>query len=234
MCLSSCQKGKGKELVLYDFVPSYIEIAVVDGGEDNYGGYVITNLLGSMKFIPYMKRLPKGGIHPLHIRKDDGRVLVHKAYSSRLISVPDSRVDRCGLLIGGESAMYRYSFGNVRPDGSPVYSQPSEVLEKNAPLYGGSLTVPNVVDWDGDGVLDIVAGNSEGRLLFFKNNGTNRNPDFAMSEEICAGGKSRGRRRHAGLLNFQFEHRSALPQLIEASGAVRASGCISEFPVQAA
>lgn len=165
------------------------EIAVVDGGEDNYGGYVITNLLGSMKFIPYMKRLPKGGIHPLHIRKDDGRVLVHKAYSSRLISVPDSRADRCGLLIGGESAMYRYSFGNVRPDGSPVYSQPSEVLEKNAPLYGGSLTVPNVVDWDGDGVLDIVAGNSEGRLLFFKNNGTNRNPDFAMSEEICAGGK---------------------------------------------
>ena len=46
----------------------------------------------------------------------------------------------------------------------------------------------NYADWDGDGVLDIVAGNSEGRLLFFKNNGTDREPDFAMSEEICAGG----------------------------------------------
>lgn len=48
--------------------------------------------------------------------------------------------------------------------------------------------MPNVVDWDGDGALDIVAGNSEGRLLFFKNRGTNTEPGFARSEEVCAGG----------------------------------------------
>lgn len=165
------------------------EIAAVDAGDGCYGGYVVTNLLGSMKFIPYMERIPKGGIHPFHIRDEKGNVLVHKAYSSRLISVADGPGNRSGLLIGGEAAMYRYSFLRLAADGSPVYSPAAAVLEKNAPLYGGSLTVPNVVDWDGDGVLDIVAGNSEGRLLFFKNNGTDAEPDFAMSEEICAGGK---------------------------------------------
>lgn len=164
------------------------EIAIVSSQDGSYSGYAVTNLLGSMKYIPYMKRIPAGGIHPYHMKKDDTRVLVHKAYSSRLISVPDATGSRSGLLIGGEAAMYRYSFVRLAHDGSPVYTEPMPVLEKNAPLYGGSLTVPNVVDWDGDGVLDIVAGNSEGRLLFFKNNGTDREPDFAMSEEICAGG----------------------------------------------
>ena len=48
VCLSSCQKGKGKELVLYDFVPSYIEIAVVDGNGNNlidpaYDGNILGN-----------------------------------------------------------------------------------------------------------------------------------------------------------------------------------------------
>ena len=65
------------------------EIAAVDAGDGCYGGYVVTNLLGSMKFIPYMERIPKGGIHPFHIRDEKGNVLVHKAYSSRLISVAD-------------------------------------------------------------------------------------------------------------------------------------------------
>ena len=50
VCLSSCQKGKGKELVLYDFVPSYIEIAVVDGNGNNlidpaYDGNILGNVL---------------------------------------------------------------------------------------------------------------------------------------------------------------------------------------------
>ena len=52
-----------------------------------------------------------------------------------------------------------------------------------------SRLLRKVIDRDVAGVLDIVAGNSEGRLLFFKNNGTDAEPDFAMSEEICAGGK---------------------------------------------
>lgn len=164
------------------------ELACVRSADGSCDGYLFTNKLGSMKFIPYRKKIPTGGLPPLHVMRDNERIRVHTAYSSRVIPYPSGRNDRQDLIIGGEAAMYHYRFLGFTPEGAPIYSDPAPVLQRNAPLYGGSLTVPNVVDWDGDGALDIVAGNSEGRLLFFKNRGTNTEPDFARSEEVCAGG----------------------------------------------
>ncbi|WP_418991790.1 FG-GAP repeat domain-containing protein [Alistipes sp.] len=165
------------------------ELACVRSADGGYDGYLFTNRLGSMKFIPYLKKLPPGGLTPLHVMRDEKRVRVHPAYSSRVIPFSASPGAQSDLVIGGEAAMYHYRHTGQTSGGAPVYADPKPVLQRHAPLYGGSLTVPNVVDWDGDGRLDIVAGNSEGRLLFFKNNGTNRHPDFAPSEEVCAGGK---------------------------------------------
>lgn len=165
------------------------ELGCVRSADGRLDGYLFTNRLGSMKYIPYLKRLPAGGIHPLHVRKDEHNIRVHSSYSSRLISLASKPGDCESLLIGGESAMYTYRFEGFTAKGEPLYNAQRPVLERHAPVYGSSLTVPNVVDWDGDGVLDIVAGNSEGRLLFFKNRGTDAVPDFAMSEELCAGGE---------------------------------------------
>ena len=165
------------------------ELACVRSADGRYDGYLFTGMLGSMKFIPYCKRIPAAGLAPQYVMKDDRNIRVHRAYSSRIIAVPAAGRGCSDILIGGESAMYRYRFEGFAANGAPLYAEPETVLERNAPLYGGSLTVPNVVDWDGDGVLDIVAGNSEGRLLFFKNCGTNHEPDFARSEEVCAGGQ---------------------------------------------
>ena len=36
-------------------------------------------------------------------------------------------------------------------------------------MYGGSLVSPTMGDWDGDGTVDVLAGNSEGRVQFFRN-----------------------------------------------------------------
>lgn len=165
------------------------EVACVRSDDGAYDGYLFTNRLGSMKFIPYRKGAAGEGLAPTHVMRDEQRVRVHTAYSSRVISFSKDRAGCCDLMIGGESALYHYRYLGQTASGAPIYSDPQPVLQRKAPLYGGSLTVPNVVDWDGDGALDIVAGNSEGRLLFFKNRGTNQTPDFARSEELQAGGQ---------------------------------------------
>ena len=153
------------------------EIAAIRDKSGNRDGYVITNSQGCMKFVDAVS----GNVE--YINGLDNNVLQHRTYGCRAIAWPAADGSRSDLLVGGEGAMYVYRNNSGR------YSSPSVVLEKHAPVYGGSLTVPNVCDWDGDGADDIVAGNSEGRLLFFKNNGSNKAPDFALPVPVMADGK---------------------------------------------
>ncbi len=94
------------------------------------------------------------------------------------------------LIAAGEGGLYYYRFsGAFTGEDKPIYDDPVPVLEEKADLYAGTLPVPNVVDWDGDGVMDIVSGNSEGRVLFFRNIGSNAAPAFAPGAPIEAGGR---------------------------------------------
>lgn len=162
------------------------KVACVRGADGTFDGYVIAGNLGALKFVPFQKKFPRGGVVPRTLRDPDGNVFLHRAYSNQLISFPSAPGDRTSLLVGGECALHLYP----HQEGSePVYGVPSYVWERHAPIYGGSLTVPNVFDWDGDGAQDIIAGNSEGRLLFFKNLGTDAEPDFRDSEEMESDGK---------------------------------------------
>ncbi|MCQ2184128.1 MAG: VCBS repeat-containing protein [Bacteroidales bacterium] len=163
-----------------------VKVAAVRSSDGSFDGYVMSGKLGALKFVPYMKKYPKEGVNPVVLREPDGKVLLHRAYSNQIMSFPSCNGDRSSLLVGGECALYLYSHVS---GAEPVFNLPQFIWEREAPLYGGSLTVPNVVDWDGDGVLDIVAGNSEGRLLFFKNKGSNAEPSFATSAELCADGE---------------------------------------------
>lgn len=162
------------------------KVASVRSTDGILDGYIVGSNLGALKFVPYVKKVPSGGLQARPLRKPDGSVRDHGAYSNQLAAYPDMDKGRTSLIVGGECAPRIYRM--LSPDG-PVYDERRFVWQRGAPLYGGSLTVPNVVDWDGDGALDIIAGNSEGRLLFFKNNGNDAVPDFAPSVEMESDGE---------------------------------------------
>jgi hypothetical protein len=48
---------------------------------------------------------------------------------------------------------------------------------------------PQGVDWDNDGKLDLIAGDSSGHVWFFRNIGTAKDPKLAAGVLLKAGGK---------------------------------------------
>jgi hypothetical protein len=47
---------------------------------------------------------------------------------------------------------------------------------------------PYVIDWDGDGMLDLLVGQfGAGKLLIFRNEGTSKDPKFGKAEVFKAG-----------------------------------------------
>ena len=94
------------------------------------------------------------------------------------------------FVSGGEYGVLLYKFtGQFLPNGAPMFEKPISILQEGADLYVGALPTLSVVDWDSDGVTDIVAGNASGMILFIKNNGTNDAPNFLPAVKIQAEGR---------------------------------------------
>ncbi len=117
------------------------------------------------------------------IAGEDGNALRHPSIN------PSVSAYGGGLIACGEGSLYYYRFtGRYTKAGAPVYAEPFSVLQEHADLYAGTLPSPATVDWDGDGVLDILAGNSEGFVLFFKNIGSTDEPKFLPATRVRAAG----------------------------------------------
>ena len=54
----------------------------------------------------------------------------------------------------------------------------------------GELEGPELVDFDGDGVLDLLSGNYEGNVIFRKNSGSNAAPVWSEPVKLQRGGKT--------------------------------------------
>lgn len=115
---------------------------------------------------------------------EDGNALRHPSINPSVAAYPG------GLIACGEGSLYFYRFtGEWAKTGAPVFAEPVSVLQENADLYAGTLPSPTTVDWNGDGVLDILAGNSEGFVLFFENIGSNDEPKLLPATRVQAGGR---------------------------------------------
>jgi hypothetical protein len=77
-------------------------------------------------------------------------------------------------------------YRNAGGTGTPRFTLVDSAIAR---LPHGSNAVPTLHDIDGDGDLDLFVGESSGRILFFRNEGTPRAPRFVLVTDDYLGGK---------------------------------------------
>jgi hypothetical protein len=124
------------------------------------------------------------------ISGEDGNALRHPSINPSVSAYPNAKDGTSDIIACGEGALYFYRFtGKFTQAGAPIYADPVPVLQEGADLYAGTLPTPTTIDWNGDGVVDILAGNSEGFILFFENIGSNDAPRLLPGTRVTAGGR---------------------------------------------
>jgi hypothetical protein len=86
-------------------------------------------------------------------------------------------------MILGNSIGTLYYFDNIAPVGSPAqYQLPqgdSGVFYDSISV-GGGYSAPQLVDVDGDGLLDLIVGSEDGIIYYYHNDGTKAAPKFKL------------------------------------------------------
>jgi hypothetical protein len=99
--------------------------------------------------------------------------------------------DKRPSLVVGEEDGRIVLLENRAPRGKePDFAEPRFFEQVDPFVKSGALARPVVVDWNGDGKLDLLAGNSAGYLQYFENVGTRENPAFEDRGYFTAGGKT--------------------------------------------
>ena len=88
----------------------------------------------------------------------------------------DGNID---LLVGDEDGRVVYIKNTGKTNkGTPIFKTPVYLKQKADNLKFGALSTPFCVDWDGDGAMDIISGNSAGNIAFIKNLDGKNNPKW--------------------------------------------------------
>jgi len=96
---------------------------------------------------------------------------------------------RASLMVAEEDGTVSY-FENEAPRGEAPRLRSERKFQQVDPFVkSGALSRPVAVDWNGDGRLDIVAGNSAGYIDWFENTGTAAEPAFTAHGHLKAAGK---------------------------------------------
>lgn len=124
------------------------------------------------------------------INDDTHTALRHLAITASLRAIPDPQSGLTNFLVGDTGRIWFYRFsGKFSPNGAPIVLPPTPVMADNAPLRLGELPVISPGDMDGDGLIDFMAGNDAGQLLFVKNGGQAGRPEFQHPIAVPVGGR---------------------------------------------
>jgi hypothetical protein len=74
-------------------------------------------------------------------------------------------------------------------DNVPAFGAPVQIPCAAERIRAGVEAVPVAADWTGNGLADLVVGNSTGEILFFPNLGQPEAPTFGREWRLCAGGE---------------------------------------------
>lgn len=96
-------------------------------------------------------------------------------------------------LIAGDTDGYVWYFRNLTNRFFPVFAT-GERLTAGGQILSmmntGGHARPDIADWDNDGKKDLVVADGNGRIMLFRNTGTNSNPVLAAGTWINANGSS--------------------------------------------
>jgi hypothetical protein len=79
----------------------------------------------------------------------------------------------------------------------PAFGKPVRLELTNKPSHQGRNSGPIVVDWDGDKLADLIVGDGDGSVRFYRNIGSAKKPEFAAGEILV----------EKSAFGFQFENR---------------------------
>ena len=98
------------------------------------------------------------------------------------------------LICGDEDGRVAYleNTGKFTDDRTPLFLPPRYFKQEADDLKCGALATPVGVDWDGDGDIDIISGNTAGYVVYFENlSGPGvASPRFAAPKLLQADGKT--------------------------------------------
>jgi hypothetical protein len=124
---------------------------------------------------------------PLEVGLPGEKIPIDVGSRSTVCIVDWDEDGRRDLLLGSYDAKFRL-FLNTGSDTAPDFESFSILSGPGGDVQvPDSRSSPDMLDLDGDGAKDLLAGDNEGRLWFFPNQGTNQAPDFDSRFQIeCA------------------------------------------------
>ena len=95
-----------------------------------------------------------------------------------------------GIWTNGPLHGYVYHVINHGSNEKPDYGKARKILADGQALDVYGWPSPNLVDWDGDGDLDLICGEFLDRITYFENTGSRTEPVYTSGEFLKAGGKT--------------------------------------------
>ena len=173
-----------------EFLFSVRAIAVAKLGSQRPSALVTSEKQGVLRYFAIDE--VTGSLGPQQFVNDEQHVaLRHPAINPSAKTIPDRKTGLSNLMVGEGGRIWFYRFSGAFSDnGSPIYlTPPKPVLAKGIPLTLGNLPVISPGDLDGDGLIDLIAGNNAGDLLFVKNVGSPTRAEFANPVRVPVGGR---------------------------------------------
>jgi len=87
-------------------------------------------------------------------------------------------------LLVGDGAGFLHWYRNVGTDAAPGLTLWATLAAGGSTLQVAGPAAPVVVDWNGDGAKDLLVGDGDGQVVFFRNTGTDAAPELAAGVAV--------------------------------------------------